>query len=322
MSFKKIEEFVNQHHMITPNTTIILGLSGGPDSLYLLYFLHTMQKKVPFSIVAAHLDHQWRPNSNQDMLLCKKVCEKLKITFETTTISALPFNGKEKGSKEDLARQYRRAFFDQLKKKYNADVIAIAHTEDDQIETFFIRLMRGATVSGLAAIRPQSENYIRPLLQVTKKEILNYLKRNRIPYALDPTNTSTQFLRNRIRINLIPVLKKIDSRAEKNLLKTIDSMQETEVFLKNLAQKALIEISAKKEPERHIFIEKFLKQDAYLQRRVLLEWLYEAKVPFNISTGLIEEILRFMNNKKSNIHQFDTWFIKKKKNMIYILKTK
>lgn len=319
MSFSKITEFVEKNKLINPSETIILGLSGGPDSVYLFCFLLWLQKKIPFTFIAAHLDHEWRTNSAQDVTLCKTLCKKHAIPFFSAKISQLTIKVKKTGSTEDQSRQCRRFFFEQLKKKHKANAIALAHTKDDQLETFFIRLIRGTTVSGLACMRPHDDDYIRPLLQVSKKEILTYLKRNKIAYITDPTNVSPKFLRNRIRLDLIPILRKIDPRSESNILKTVTSMQETDDFLETLAKKTLQEICIEKNGTQQVNLKQFLSFEPFLQRRVLLEWLYQSKVPFTISTGLIEEIIRFLKNKKSTTHQFDTWQIKKIHGMFFIL---
>lgn len=319
MSFTKLEKFVVTHELIKFHTTIIVGLSGGPDSVYLLCFLKWLQKKISFNLVAAHLDHEWRKSSKEDALFCKNICNKLDIPFESSTISQLNISFKKSGSQEDLARQYRRFFFEQVRKQYDAHAIAVAHNQDDQLETFFIRLMRGATVTGLSSMRIKQGYYIRPLLHVCKKEILEYLKRKKIDYVIDPTNISTAFLRNRIRLELLPTLQKIDQRAETNILKTINSMQETDDFLKKLALKTLEEICIEKDGKKHLNIKLFLTIDPFLQRRILLEWLYKSAASFTISTALIDEIIRFLHNKKSTAHQFDSWQIKKYKGLAHII---
>jgi len=314
MSFQQIKQFVMHNKLIKPKKTIIIGLSGGPDSVYLFHFLLWLQKQIPFKFIAAHLDHQWRKESGKDAIFCQKLCKKYTIRLVTARASELDITIKKTGSKEDQARQYRRFFFAHIKKEYNADAIALAHTQDDQIETFFIRLIRGATVSGLSCMRPKQNDYIRPLLTTTKKDILAYLKRRKISYLTDPTNISPKFLRNRIRLELIPVLHKIDPRTELNILKTINAMQETEDFLEEFSKKTLETISIIKNNNRNLNIKAFLALNPFLQKRVLLQWLYEAQIPFTISTGLITEIIRFLKNKKSTTHQIDTWQITKKQN--------
>ena len=316
MSFKKIEQFVIQHNLISSNQTIILGLSGGPDSVYLFYFLLYLKKHIPFSFVAAHLDHEWRKSSIKDLLFCEQLCKSHQIPFISEKISNISLDIKKTGSKEDLARQYRRFFFEELQKRLAADAIALAHTQDDQLETFFIRLIRGSTISGLSCMRIKDNQYIRPLLNTHKKDILNYLKRHAYGFVTDPTNQSTLFLRNRIRLKLIPTLKQVDSRAEQNILKTILAMQEADGFIEDMS-KTILDMANNE--LNQLDLKQFYALPEFLQKRVLLEWLYKAHVPFTISSGLIKEIIRFLYNTKSTTHTVDTWSITKKKHLASIL---
>jgi tRNA(Ile)-lysidine synthase len=216
-----------------------------------------------------------------------------------------------------LGRFLRRAFFQEVRQQFNADSIALAHHADDQLETFFIRLLRGTTVTGLACMRPKQDPYIRPLLCIKKQEILDYLERKQISYLTDPTNKSPDFLRNRIRMSLIPVLEQIDTRYFTNIQKVIGTMQETDAFLQQLAQQTLATISP---IPQNIDIKKLLALDSFLQKLVITQWLYSANVTFTISSAFIDEILRFFSNKKSNTHQFNQWLITKTRNIASIVK--
>src|SRR3990172_2797015 len=125
----------------------------------------------------------------------------------------------------------RRFFFESLVKEYNATSIALGHHADDQMETFFMRLIRGAQISGLIGMKPKNKLYIRPLLSISKAEIVNYLDENNISYMIDSTNQSDAFLRNRIRNAAIPTLKQADPRFENQFQRTLGNLQETESFL-------------------------------------------------------------------------------------------
>ncbi len=164
-----IQAYNEKKGLIHDGARIIIGLSGGPDSVFLLHALAQLRTTRKLFLVAAHLDHEWRTESAQDMQFCKTLAESYAIPFVAKKISQLSLSYKSNGSKEEYGRKARRFFFESLAQEYNADAIALAHHADDQQETFFIRLMRGATVSGLYGMKPKDGLYIRPLLSIKKK---------------------------------------------------------------------------------------------------------------------------------------------------------
>jgi tRNA(Ile)-lysidine synthase len=313
MLYERVARFITQHNLITAGQKIVIGLSGGPDSLFLLHFLKWLQQHISFTMVAAHLDHEWRKDSARDVLFCERICRSYEIPFIGARASSLPITIKKTRSKEDQGRQMRRAFLTYVKEAHKADRIALAHHQDDQVETFFIRLARGTSVSGLACMRPQHDAYIRPLLTITKQDILAYLNEHNITYLEDPTNILPTFLRNRIRLELIPLLNTIDNRFEKNIIKTIDNLRDADTLLRSIAQHTLAHISTIKNNTRVITTSKFLAHDTTLQKYMILELLYETHAPFAASTGLINELLRFLAHKKHTTHTIDTWHIIKKR---------
>ena len=229
----KIKEFIKKHNLIPQDSKIVLGLSGGPDSVFLLHLLSELKKDgLVKEIVAAHLDHEWRPESAKDEQFCSKMAKEHDVPCVSNKIPDLGLDLKFSGSKEDLGRRARRYFFKQVKKEYNADLIALAHHAQDQQETFFIRLIRGTSLSGLTAIKPKHGDYIRPLLEINKQDLVNYLDEHNIPYLTDPSNISQEFLRNRIRKHVIPALKNCDARFDQNFQTTIHRLQKTEQFFR------------------------------------------------------------------------------------------
>lgn len=313
----KIISFSEQHHILRPSSTIIIGLSGGPDSVFLLHFLAGMQREKDLKLIAAHLDHEWRPESAQDAQFCVQLAQKYQIPIEVLKFSelalAIPFNG----SKEDVGRKARRSFFTILAKKYSADAIALAHHADDQQETFFIRLMRGASLTGLTGMRPREGLYIRPLLETKKEDILAYLKQEFIPFFVDMSNMSEDFLRNRIRTTVIPALKNCDPRFDTNFHKTQKQLQQAEEFLQQLAKNSYAQLCT---ITNSISIEKLLALHEVLQIRILVVWLVKANVPFTPSQALFDEIIRFLQQPSKGAHTLGpTWQIKKEKGVASIV---
>jgi tRNA(Ile)-lysidine synthase len=320
-TYKKIDTFAAKHQLFQQNQTIVIGLSGGPDSLFLLHYLVAKKDNLNLKIIAAHLDHEWRETSAKDAVFCKEMCTQLNIPFISKKLSELSIHIKPSGSKEQDARKARRYFFEQIAKEHSADAIALAQHKDDQEETFFIRLLRGASLTGLTGMSPKHGLYIRPLLCITKKEILDWLQQHDVAYLTDPTNISDDFLRNRIRNKLIPVINEIDPRFSGTLAKTMQRLQQTEHFLERLTVQTFENISEFNEKKNNYIINKknFLMLDSVLQYRILVHWLTQEKVTFPVTQGFLDEIIRFIKQPENKIHEIAKgWHITKKQNIFYI----
>lgn len=318
---QKIDIWVAKHNLLKQGMTIVIGLSGGPDSVFLLHYLIMRQKELGLTLVVAHLNHEWRADAKTDEEFCKKLAQELHIPYETSSISKLDCHIKPSGSKEQDARKARRYFFKQIATMYNAHAIALAQHEDDQQETFFIRLLRGSTLTGLAGMWPKRGIYIRPLLCITKAEIMEWLHKHRITCLTDPTNTSPEYLRNRIRNMVLPILRQIDPRFSLNFTKTINHLQETERFLQNIIHDTFASLSHFDTTLKAWIIDTkaLLSLNKIVQYRVLVHWLSLEQVNFPASEAFFHEIIRFLGqpiSKSHNIHS--RWHIVKRKNHAYI----
>jgi tRNA(Ile)-lysidine synthase len=307
--------FLNLFKNIPHNSTLIIGFSGGPDSVFLLNFLSNIAQSHNLKIIAAHLDHQWRPNSYQDAAWCSSFCKQYNnVTFISKAACELNFTPKTNGSKEETGRKLRRHFFMECAKDFKADHIVLGHHQNDQIETFFIRLSRGSSVTGLGSMRMKDGLYLRPLLDITKQEILDFLELHQIPFLTDPTNIDTVFLRNRIRKNLVPILESIDTRLNKNIISCIDHMQKTEDFLKLITEQKIKELSI----DSGLNLTGFLSCHEILQQRMILSMLISSNQPCTPSKAFFSEIIRFLRSEKHNEHQLlATLKIIKNKNSFY-----
>jgi tRNA(Ile)-lysidine synthase len=314
---EQIWNFSQAHKLLPPGSRVVLGLSGGPDSVFLLNFLADLVNKKIITLVAAHLDHEWRAESAKDALFCQTIAQALGIKFISTKASELNLPFKREGSREELGRKMRRYFFEKVCAEEQANCIALAHHLQDQEETFFIRLLRGTTLTGLSGMWPKYGLYIRPLLETNKKDIIHYLESHGISYLIDPTNIERSYLRNRIRNTVIPTLQETDERFDINFLKTIHHLQKAEKFLEQLTQETFNKVTQQENGKYILMLTLFNQLDSFLQKRVILHWLITEKVPFKPSEGLLNEILRFAqgpDSKKHEIHRF--WILVKKKNQL------
>lgn len=337
----RIHSYIATHNLMPAQSRIIIGLSGGPDSLFLLHLLASLQKTHAIHLIAAHLDHEWRAESAQEALFCAAACAQLGIPFVTQKISELNTTITANGSKEQYARRMRRHFFEHVKYTHSADYIALAHHAQDQQETFFIRLIRGATATGIAAMRPQHGPYIRPLLETNKSDILTYLHNHGISYLTDPTNASSDFLRNRIRHTVLRPLYVCDSRFEKNFQRTIQHLNSTEQFLETLTFQLFSQITQTIDqtdtPTTHtaqvtdtrdnkltynkiaLNIPLFHVQEPFMQYRLLMRFMTHARVPFTPTQALLQEISRFLAISGNKTHQLHThWSLVKKQPWAFI----
>ena len=191
----------------TAGKTLVVGLSGGADSVALTDALATLARKRGFRLVAAHLDHGLRSESAADAAFCADLAERLGVPIRLGRGDVKGRARVEKRGLEDAARRERYAFLGAVMDEEGAVAIAVAHTRDDQAETLLLRLLRGSGSRGLGAMRPRAGHVVRPLLQVSRLDVLAHLAERGLPWREDATNADPAFLRNRIRRELIPYLE-------------------------------------------------------------------------------------------------------------------
>lgn len=292
---------------IPHNSTIIIGFSGGPDSIYLLLLLKELEHSHNLKLIAAHLDHEWRPESGTELIWCKDFCKQLSIEFIAERASNISAQRSYNGSKEQHARYLRRAFFESIAKQYQNAYIALAHHKNDQLETFFIRLARGTSLQGLSGIKKQDGLYIRPLLNISKQEILDYLTQKNICFLQDPSNNNQAFLRNRIRHQLTPILPTIDQRLSNNILATMDHLASVDNLLQQITTQTISHIAISQNPLL-LDIDQFLQLHPILQQRIILHLLIQIGATFTPSASLFAEIIRFLQTSNRKTHTMHTTY--------------
>lgn len=224
--------------MIKRGDKVLVGVSGGPDSVALLLILNQLKKKLGIKIFVAHLNHGLRAEAKREELFVRKLSAKLALL-----VLAKRTKIKRAGSLEEDARRVRYDFFQQAAQISGANKIALAHTKDDQAETVLMRLLRGAGLSGLGAI-PKARNLgpykiIRPLMEVSKSDIIKFLNKRRQKYFIDKTNLEDVYFRNRVRNRLLPELEKYNKNIKELLSNTADNLSLDYEFLKIEAAKRL-----------------------------------------------------------------------------------
>jgi tRNA(Ile)-lysidine synthase len=205
---QKVLKFINEKKLITAGDKILVALSGGPDSVFALTFLHKFSKRLRITLAAAHLNHNLRENAKAEEVFCLDLCDRLGVEFHSLSLDIKKLAKKTKLSIEETARNERYKYFERLVTEINAGKIVTAHNKNDNLETVLLNLFKGTGIRGLSGIPVKREKIIRPMLNLTKEEILKYLDENKIQYRIDESNFSDDYQRNLIRNKIIPVISK------------------------------------------------------------------------------------------------------------------
>jgi len=243
---KEILAFIRNRELITAQDgTVIVAVSGGPDSICLLHLLARMTKQLNITLVATYVNHGLRPHeTDQEQELVRDTAEKLHCSYELGTVDVPEHAASRHLSVEHAARILRYDFLEAVAEKYGADKIALAHTADDQAEEIMLRLIRGTGRTGLAGMMTiRHGKYIRPLLSTGKEQLLDYLHQNNIAYAQDSSNLQRIYLRNKIRLDLLPYLaREFNPNIRQTLLQTANILQDEEILLNEMTEQACREI--------------------------------------------------------------------------------
>lgn len=232
---KKVLAAIEDYGMLEKGSTVTVALSGGADSVALLYCLLELKKQFSLNIRAAHLNHNLRGDESlRDANFVADLCKKLNVdlSLKSADVSSV---AKEKGESVELAA--RRVRYDFLN-EVSGGVIATAHTASDSFETMLFNLSRGTAIKGLSGIPPKRDNLIRPLIYCTRADVEEYCKQNNISFVTDSSNLSDNYTRNKIRHNVVPVLKEINPAADIAALRTAKTLREDNEFLESTAQLA------------------------------------------------------------------------------------
>ena len=312
-----IENFI-QNIDINNDEYIIIGVSSGPDSMALL---HMLQNNLKCKLVCAHINHNVRIQSDEEERYLKEYCKKYNTIFESTKIKTY-----SKNNFENEAREKRYQFYEKILKKYNSHNLFLAHHGDDLIETIFMKIIRGSNLEGYAGIKTYSylENYkiIRPLVSLTKDDIIKYNKKHKIKYYIDDTNENTQYTRNRYRKYILPLLKKEDKLVHLKFLKYSNILQEYDNYINYEIEQKINNIYK----NNQIDISNLNKEHPFMKKNIIfyiLSQIYENKANI-IKEKNILDILKMTTDNKPNytINLPKNYIAKKEYNHIYIERKK
>lgn len=299
----KVIETIKKYELIQAKDKIVLGVSGGPDSITMLDILRQIREEFDFEIVVAHINHMIRKEAIQDEEYVKKYCEKNNIKCFVKRIDVIDIANNKKIGTEEAGRLVRYEFFDEVLKQTGSNKIAIAHNKNDKVETIIMHLLRGSGLSGIKGIEPIRGNIIRPLIECKREEIEKYCDENRLEPRIDKTNFENDYTRNKIRNIVIPYIEK---ELNPNIIETIDRLSEVvkkeDRYLEKVALDVYDKILIKQELGQIILeLKGFNEQDEVIKSRIIL---YTVKKLFGSSQGIekihINDIIKLCNNNIGN----------------------
>ena len=301
----KVLETINTYNLIEPGDTILVAVSGGPDSMCLLNVLHSLKEKLKIKEIAvAHVNHMLRNEAEEETQYVKKFCKDRNIPFFAKYADIKKISANNKTGEEETGRKIRYDFFEEISNKIDANKIAIAHNYNDNAETMLMHLMRGTGISGLCGIKPyRDEKYIRPILKCSRTEIEEYCKLKELDPKYDKSNENNLYTRNRIRNKLIP---QIQEEYNPNIIHTLNRlskvMLEEEEYIEKVINLEFNNIVINKENDRIVIDgKKFSKLEKYIKSRLIL---YIIRELFGSSKGIenihIEDIIKLCDNNIGN----------------------
>jgi len=293
---KRVQRTIEKYQMLVPNSKVIVGVSGGPDSTTLLHLLYRIKSQYNLQLCVAHLNHRLRgKEAQEEAKWVKELASGLDIPVILNSFD-VALLAKRKGlSLEEAARLARYDFLEQAANQIGASKIALGHTASDQIETFLMRLMWGSGLEGLSGIPPVRGRIIRPLIEIFREEIEEYCKDNNLRPRRDSSNEETSFLRNKIRLHLIPYLsERYNPQLRKGLFQTIEILREENEYFQGESERIFKSLHKEKRDEQIILdIEELTHLPLALKRRIIREAIRRIKgdlrrVKFNHVDSVLE----------------------------------
>ena len=305
MNIKKIAQYIDQEKLFTREDKILVTLSGGADSVALLRLLLAMG----YTCEAAHCNFHLRGDESvRDEMFVRELCLQLEVPLHVQHFQTTEEAEKRHISIEMAARELRYAWFEQLRLQQGANVIAVAHHKDDSVETLLLNLIRGTGINGLLGIRPKNGNIVRPLLCLDRKEITEYLQEIGQSYVTDSTNLQDEYTRNKIRLNLLPLMQEINPSVKESLLRTAEHLNDAALLYKKGIEEGIQRVRTAK----GIHIGTLIHEPA--PKTLLFEILY----PLGFNATQVEDICRALEGQPGKVFTSGHWRVVKDREYLLI----
>lgn len=304
---EEVLKTIKKYNLIESGDKLVLGVSGGPDSISMLNVLREIAEDetidLKFQIVVSHINHNIRKEAKEDEEFVKKYCDENNIKFFSKSIDVEKIANNSKIGIEEAGRKVRYEFFDEVLKETNSNKIAIAHNKNDKVETMIMNVLRGSGLLGLKGIEPKRGKYIRPLIEIEREKIEEYCEEKNLNPRIDKTNFDNTYSRNKVRNEVIPYIKQ---EFNPNIIKTLDRLselvKEEDTYVEKQVEKAYQEIFIEGNNEKIILnLKKFNNYEKVIKSRIVL---YTITRLFGSSKGIekihIDDILKLCKNNIGN----------------------
>ena len=304
---EEVLKTIKKYNLIESGDKLVLGVSGGPDSISMLNVLREIAEDetidLKFQIVVSHINHNIRKEAKEDEEFVKKYCDENNIKFFSKSIDVEKIANNSKIGIEEAGRKVRYEFFDEVLNKTNSNKIAIAHNKNDKVETMIMNVLRGSGLLGLKGIEPKRGKYIRPLIEIEREKIEEYCEEKNLNPRIDKTNFDNTYSRNKVRNVVIPFIKQ---EFNPNIIKTLDRLselvKEEDTYVEKQVEKAYKEIFIEENNEEIILnLKKFNNYEKVIKSRIVL---YTITRLFGSSKGIekihIDDILKLCKNNIGN----------------------
>ncbi|HOF98326.1 MAG: tRNA lysidine(34) synthetase TilS [Paludibacteraceae bacterium] len=310
MILKKVELYIEKNKLLFPEKgKILVGVSGGRDSVALLDILI----KLGYRCTVAHCNFHLRgEESDRDEKFVQQLSFNLNIPYYSVDFDTVNYAKQKNISIEMAARELRYSWFTSLAEKINAQAIAIAHHADDNVETLLMHLVRGTGLKGLTGISPKNGLIVRPLLCCTRNEINEYIKNNNLSFIEDSTNQSVDFQRNKIRLQVIPLLEEINPSVKKVLSESIERFSEINTFYENAIEKIKKQLLTVDNDQLKINIDLLCKQAS--PKTILFEILH----PYGFNESIVQDIEKHLHDESGKIFYSPTHYLIKDRKYLII----
>ena len=293
-----VKNNIVENELINKKDKVVIAVSGGPDSMCLLDVLFKIKDELAFDIVVAHVNHGIRIESEDEKVYVEKFCNERKIPFHYLKVNVPEISKQKKMSEEACGREIRYNFFEEVRQKENAQLIAVAHNLNDNIETILLNEIRGCGLKGLIGMDLKVNNIIRPLLTIEKKDILLYNSELELHPCIDKTNEEEIYLRNKIRISLIPYLQELNPNFVSNISRMRKILKEDNDFIEEYTNNIFNKVIIKEDDSKVVFdFSVFMNEHDSIKNRIVRK-IIERKISNldGIESIHVLDIIKLLNN--------------------------